>query len=68
MSGGWGADICEGRNFKIVVIVDLGLAPASNLSSKGSGDRITGVPLIPILRTPSKATPGVKEAMGLDPS
>lgn len=52
----------------MVVIIDLYPAPASNLSSKGSRDRITRVPLIPIFRTPSKATLGVKEAMVLDPS
>lgn len=68
MSGRWGADICERGNFKIIVIVDLGPARASNLSSKDRGDRITGVPLSPILRTPNKATPGVREARNLDPN
>ena len=67
MSGGWGTDICEWRNFQMVVIIDLYPAPASNLSSKGSGDRNTEAPLIPILGTPSKATLGVKEAYGLGP-
>ena len=67
-SGGWGTDICEWRNFQLVVIIGLYPASASNLSSKGSRDRITRVPLISIFRTPSKATLGVKEAMILDPS
>ena len=67
LSGWWGTDIWERRNFQIAVIVDLGTAPSSNLSSKGSGDRNTEVSLIPILGTPSKAILGVKEAYGLGP-
>lgn len=35
---------------------------------KVRADRITGISLIPILRAPSKATPGVREAMDLNPS
>lgn len=51
-----------------MVTVDLRPASASNLSSKGSGGRITGVALIPVPRIPSKATPGIREARNLDPS
>lgn len=58
MTGGCRADSCEERRLKRAVIVRKGPVPASNLCSKGWGDRISGVPLIPSSEHLSKSTPG----------
>lgn len=58
MTGGCRADSCEERRLKRAVILRKGPVPASNLCSKGWGDRISGVPLIPSSEHLSKSTPG----------